>query len=265
MDHSTPGLPVPFPLLGFAQVHVHCAGDAIQPSHPPTPSFPSAFNLSQHHGLLQWVSCLHQVAKVLALQLQHPKSIQGLSSFKIDWFDLFAFQGTLKSLLQCYSSKASTLQCSAFFMVQLSHPYMTTGKTTALTVWSFVGKVMSLFANMLSRVVTAFPPRSKRHLISWVQSLSAVILEPKKIKSATLSIVSPSICHEVLGLDAMILVFQMLNFKPIFSLSSFTFIKRLFTSSSLSAIRVVSSAYLLLLLLLLLLSRFSCVRLCATP
>ena len=125
--------------------HVHCIGDAIQPSHPLPPSFPSAFNLSQHHGLLQWVSCLHQVAKVLALQLQHPKSIQGLSSFKIDWFDLFAFQGTLKSLLQCYSSKASTLQCSAFFMVQLSDPYMTTGKATALTIWTFAGKEMSAF------------------------------------------------------------------------------------------------------------------------
>ena len=116
-------IPVLHCLSEFAQTHVHWVIDTIQSFHPLSPSFPSAFNLSQHHGLLQWVSCLHQVAKVLALQLQHPKSIQGLSSFKIDWFDLFAFQGTLKSLLQCYSSKASTLQCSAFFMVLLSHPY----------------------------------------------------------------------------------------------------------------------------------------------
>ena len=108
--------------------------------------------------------------------------------------DLLAFQGTLKSLLQHHSSKASILQCSAFFIVQLSHPYMTTGKTIALTSQTFVGKVKSLLFNMLSRMITAFLPRSKRLLISWLQSPSAVILEPKKIKSATVSIVSPSIC-----------------------------------------------------------------------
>ena len=116
---------------------------------------------------------------------------------------------------------------------------MTTGKTIALTRWTFVDKVMSLLFNMLSRLVITFLPRSKRLLISWLQSPSAVILEPKKIKSATVSTVSPSICHEVMGPDAMILVFWMLSFKPTFSLSSFTFIKRIFSSSSLSAIRVV--------------------------
>ena len=138
---------------------------------------------------------------------------------------------------------------SAFFVVQLSHPYMTTEKTIALTRQTFVGKVMSLLFNMLSRLVIAFLPRSKHLLISWLQSPSAVILEPKKIKSVTVSIVSSSICHEVMGLDAMILVFWMLSFKPTFSLSTFTFIKRLFTSL-LSAIRVVSSVYVRLLIFL---------------
>ena len=128
---------------------------------------------------------------------------------------------------------------------------MITGKTIALTRWAFVGKVMSLCFNMLSRFVIAFLPRSKRLLISWLQLPSAVILEPKKINSLTISIVSPSICHEVLGPDAMILVFWMLSFKPSFSLSSFTFIRRLFSSSSLSAIKVLSPAYLTLLIFLL--------------
>ena len=129
-------------------------------------------------------------------------------------------------------------------MVQLSHPYMTTGKTIALTRQTLVGKVMSLLFKMLSRLVITFLPRSKHLLISWLQSPSAVILESKKIKSATVSTISVSIYHEVMGPDAMIIIFRMLNFKPTFSLSSFTFIKRLFSSSSLSAIRVVSSAYM---------------------
>ena len=150
---------------------------------------------------------------------EHP----GLISFKIDWFYLLAVQGTLKSLLQHHSSKALILWCSAFFIVQLSHSYMTTGKTIALTRQSFVGKVMSLLFNMLSRLVITFLPRSKRLLISWLQSPSAVILEPKIIKSVTVSIVSPSICHEVMGPDAMTLVFWMLSVKPTFSLSSFHF------------------------------------------
>ena len=125
----------------------------------------------------------------------------------MDWLDLLAVQGTLKSLLQHHSSKASILQSSVFFMVQISHPYMTNRKTIALIRWTFVGKVMSLLFNMLSRLVIAFLPRSKHLLISWLQSPSAVILEPLKIKSLTVSIVSPSICHEVMGPDAMILVF----------------------------------------------------------
>uniref|UniRef100_A0AC11E9N4 Uncharacterized protein n=2 Tax=Ovis aries TaxID=9940 RepID=A0AC11E9N4_SHEEP len=129
-----------------------------------------------------------------------------LISFRIDWFDLLAVQGTLKSLLQHRSSKASFLR-SAFFMVQLSHPYMTTEKTIALTRRTFIGKVMSLLFNILSRLVIAFLPRSKRFLISWLQSPCAVIWEPKKIKSLTVFIVSPSVCLEVMGLDAMIFVF----------------------------------------------------------
>ena len=125
----------------------------------------------------------------------------------MDWLDLLAVQGTLKSLLQQHNLKASILQHSAFFMVQLSHPYMTTGKTTALARRTFVGKVMSLLFDMLSRLVIAFLPRSKRLLISWLQSPSAVILEPKKIKSLTVSTVSPSFCHLVMGPHAMIFVF----------------------------------------------------------
>ena len=127
---------------------------------------------------------------------------QGLISFRMDWLDLLTVQGTLKSLLQHHSSKASILRRSAFFTVQLSHPYITTGKTIALTRWTIVGKVISLLFNMLSRLVITFLPRSKRLLISWLQSPSAVILEPKKIKSDTVSTVSPSISHEVMGPDA---------------------------------------------------------------
>ena len=145
----------------------------------------------------------------------------GLISFRMDWLDLLAIQGTLKSLLQHHSSKASILQRSTFFTVQLSQPYMTTGKTIALPRQTFVGKVMSLLFNMLSRLVITFLPRSKHLLISWLHSPSAVILEPQKIKSATVSTVSPSISHEVMGPDALILVFWMLlSFKPTFSLSS---------------------------------------------
>ena len=157
----------------------------------------------------------------------------------MDWLDLLAIQVTLKGLLQHHSLKASILQRSAFFIVQLSNPYMTTGKTIALTRWNFDGKVMSLFFNMLSRLVIAF--------LLWLQSPSAVILEPKKIKSLTVFIVSPLICHEVMKSDATILVFSMLSFKLTFSFFSFPFSKRLFTSL-LSAIRVVSSACLRLLI-----------------
>ena len=182
---------------------------------------------------------------------EHP----GLISFSMDWLDLLAVQGTLKNLLQHHSSKASILQHSAFFTVQLSHPYMITGKNIALTRQTFVGQVMSLLFNMLCRLVITFLPRSKCLLISWLESPSAVILEPRKIKPAT---VSPSICHEVMGPDAMIFVFWMLSFKSTFSLSAFTFIKGLFSSSSLSTIRVVSSAYLRLSIFLLAIFILAC-------
>ena len=134
---------------------------------------------------------------------EHP----GLISFRRDWLDFLAVQGTLKSILQHHSSKASILRCSAFFIVQLSHPYMTSGKTITLTRRTFVGKVISLLYNMLSRLVLTFLPRSKCLLISWLQSPSVVILEPRKIKSDTVSTVYPSISHEVVGPDAMIFVF----------------------------------------------------------
>jgi len=138
MNHSTPGLPVHHQPPESTQTHVHQVGDAIQPSHPLlSPSLP-ALNLSQHQGLFQWVSSLHQVAKVLEFQLQH-QSFPWLISFRMDWLDLLAVHRTLKSLLQHHSSKASILLCSAFFIVQLSHPYMTTGKTIALTRRTFAG------------------------------------------------------------------------------------------------------------------------------
>ena len=168
----------------------------------------------------------------------------GLISFRIDWFDLLAVQGTIKSFLQWHRLKAPIIWHSAFFMVQLSHPYLTTRKTIALTRWTFVGKVMPLLCNMLSRLVIAFIPRNKHLFISCLQSQSAMILEPKKIKSVTVSIGSPSIYYD------MILVFWMLSFKTAFSLSCFIFIKRLFSSSLLFAIRMVSSAYLGLLIFL---------------
>ena len=184
---------------------------------------------------------------VFSFSISPSNEYSGLISLRMDWLDLLVVQGTPKSLLQHHSSKASVLQGSAFFIVQLSHPYMTTGKTIALTRWNFMGKVTSLLFNMLSRLAIAFLPRNKCLLISWLQSPSAVILELKKIKSLT---VSPSICHEVMEPDAMILVFCMLSFKPTFSLSSFTFIKRFFSSSLLSAVRVMLSAYLRLLIFL---------------
>ena len=180
MNCSTPGLPVQRQLLEFTQTHVHWVGDTIQPSHPLSSPSPPAPNPSQHQSLFQRVNSSNEVAKVLEFQLQHPsKETSGPISFRMDCLDLLAVPGTLKNLLQNHSSKASVLLRSALFTVQLSHPYITTGKTIALTRWTFVGKVMYLLFNMLSRLVITFLLRSKRLLISWLQSPSAVILEPK--------------------------------------------------------------------------------------
>ena len=182
----------------------------------------------------------------ISLSKEHPR----LVSLRMDWWDLLAVQGTLKSLLQHHSSKASFFWHSAFFTVQISYQYMTTGKTIALTRWTFIGKVMSLFFKMRSKVDITFPPRSKCLLISWLQSPSAVILGPKNKAwhcFHCFPIYSPwcdgTRCHD--------LRCRMLCFKPSFSLSCFTFIKRLYTSSSFSAISVVLSAYLRLLTFLL--------------
>ena len=167
---------------------------------PPIPSSIRVFsNGSTHH--MRWPK-YWSFSFSISISNEHPEMI----SFRVDWLDLLAVQGTFKSLLQHHSSKASILQHSAFFIVQLSHPYMTTGKTIALNRRTFVGQVMSLLFNMLSRLVITFLPRS--NLISWLRSPSAVIWEPPKIKSATIFTVSPSIYHEVMGPDAMILVFE---------------------------------------------------------
>ena len=169
-------LPCQYHLPELAQTHVHRVGDAIQPSHPLSSPSPAAFNLSQHQGLFQWLHIRGPKYWSFSFSINPSNEYSGLLSFRFDWLDLLAFQGTLKSLLQHHSSKASFLQCSAFFMVQLSHPYMTTGKTIALPRWTFVGKVMSLLFNMLSRFVIAFLPGNKHLLISWLQSSSAVVV-----------------------------------------------------------------------------------------
>ena len=186
MDCSTPGFLVHHQFLELAQTHVHQVGDAIQPSHPLSPpsppalSFPS-FRVFYNESALRirWPEY-----RSFSFSISPSNEHSGLISFRIDWLDL-AVQGTLESLLEHHSLKASILQCSAFFMVQLSHPYMTTGKTIALTRQTFVSQVMALLFNMLSRFVRAFLPRNKPLFISWLQSLSTVILEPRKIKSAT--------------------------------------------------------------------------------
>ena len=257
MHRSTPGLPGQNQLEGFTQTH---SIESVMPSshlilcHPLLllPPIPPSIRVFSNESTLhmKWPK-YWSFSFSISPSNEHP----GLISFRMDWLDLPAVQWTLKSLLQHHSSKASIFWHSAFFTVQLSHSYKTTGKTIALTRQTFVGKVMSLLFNMLSRLVITFLPGSKRLLISWLLTPSAVILEPPKIKSDTVSTVSPSTCHEVMGPDATILVFWMLSFKPTFSpssfsLTSFTFIKRLFSSSSLSAIKVVSYAYLKLLIFL---------------
>ena len=220
MNRSMPGLPVHHQLLEFTETHVHPVVDddlmasmeSVMPSShlilcrpllllPPIP--PSIRVFSNESALrMRWPK-YWSFSFNISPSNEHP----GLISLRIDWLDLLAVKRTLKSLLQHHSSKASILQCLAFFIVQLSHPNMTTGKIIALIRRTFVEKVMSLLFTMLSTLVITFLPRSKCQLISWLQSPSAVILEPPKIKSATVSTVSPSISHEVMGPDAMIFVF----------------------------------------------------------
>ena len=183
MNCSTPGFPVHHQLLESTQTHVHCIGDVIQSSHPLLSPSPPAFNLSQPFPRafpMSWFFASSGQILELQLSISPSNEYSGLISFRMDWFDLLAFQGTLKSLLQHHSSKASILWYSAFFIAQFSHPYMTTGKARALTRWTFAGKVISLLFNMLSMLVIAFLPRSKHLFISWLQSPSAVILEAKK-------------------------------------------------------------------------------------
>ena len=195
MDCSMPGFPVPHQLSELVQTHVLWVSNAIQPPHPCRPLllltsiFPSIRVFSNQSVLrIRWPKYWS-----FSFSISLSNEYSGLISFRIDWYDLLAVQGTLKSLLQHHSPKASILRCSAFLIVPLSHPYMTTGKTIALTRWTFVSKVMSPLLNMLSRMVTAFLPRRKHLLMSWLQSPPAVILKPKKIKSVTVSIVCPSI------------------------------------------------------------------------
>ena len=207
MNRSTPGLPVHHQLLEFTQTHVHRVDDAIQPSHPLfspflLPPIPPSIRVFSNQSTLciRWPKYWSFSFSISPFN-EHP----GLISFRMDWLDLLAVQGTLKSLLQHHSSKASIFRCSVFLTVQLSHPYMTTGKTIALTRRTFVGKVMSLLFNMLSRLVITFLPRSKSLLISWLQSPSEVILEAPKMKSDTVSTVpwgDWTRCHDLSFVNA---------------------------------------------------------------
>ena len=229
----TLGFPVFHYLLDFAQTHVHWVNDAIQPSHPLLPISPFTFNLAQHQGFFQWVSSLQQVAKVLQFQFQQ-QSFQWI--FRIDFLqDSLVWSPCCPRDSQESSPAPQVESINSSALSLLYGPSLLFVQTTALTIWTFVDKVMSLLFNMLSRFIIAFLPRSKHLLIPWLQSLSAVILEPKKVKSLLVSIVS-HLCHEVMGPDVMILVFLMLSFKPAFSTLFFHFRQE---ASSLSAIMVV--------------------------
>ena len=217
-QHSRPSCPSPAPGVYSNSCPLsRWFHPAISSSVVPVSSCPQSFPASGSFPVSQLFTWGGQSIGVSASTSILPMNTQGWSP--LGWTGWISLQSKgFSSLLQHHSSKASILWRSAFFTVQLSHPCMTTGKTIALTRWTFVGKVMSLLFNMLSRLVITFLPRSKHLLISWLQSPSAVIFEPKKIKSDTVSTVSPSISHEVMGLDAMIFVFWMLSFKPTFSL-----------------------------------------------
>ena len=222
-----PGFPVLCCLLEFAHTHVHWVQDAIQPCHPLSPLL-LLLSIFSDISLFQWVGSSHQISKILELRLQYQLlwEYSGLTSCRIHSFDFLGLKGTLKSLLQHHNWKASILQHSGFFMVQLSHLYTITAKKNhSFDYMDFVGKaksmlffffLKSMLFNMLSRFVMAFLPRNKHLLISWLQSPATVILEPKKTKSFTVLIVSPSTYHEGMRPYAIVLVFWMLSFKPTF-------------------------------------------------
>ena len=244
MDCSTPGFPVRHQLLELAQSHVQQVNDALQPSHPllsPSSIFPSIRVFSNESVL-----CIRWPKYWSFIFISPPNEYSGLISFRIDWFDLLAVRDSQESSPTPQFKSINSSELSFLYDPYLTsiHDYL---KNHSFDWQTLASKVMSLLFNILSRFFIVLLPRSKHLLISWLQSPSVVILEPKKIKSV---IVSPSICHEVTELDAMILVFWILSFKPAFPLFSLTFIKRLFSSSSLSAIKVVSSAYLRLLIFL---------------
>ena len=251
IDCSTPGSYVLHYLPEFAQIHVHWVGDAIQPSHPLLPLLllPSIFpsiSVFPNESVLRIRMANYWS---FSFSISPSNEYSGLFSFRIDWFDLLAVPGTLKSVLQHHSSKASILWCSVFFTVQLSQPYMTTEKTIAMTIRTFVVQVMSLLFNTVY-VCHSFPSKEQASLnfMATVTMLNDFGVQEKKI--CHWCHFFPFFCNEAMRLDAMTIVFWMLKFYPIFSPSSFTFIKRLFSTSSLSAIRVVSSAYLRLLIFL---------------
>ena len=216
MNCSIPGLPVHNQHLELAQL---MSIKLVMPSNHLILCRPllllSSIFPSIRIFITELVLCIRW-PKYWSFSISLSNDYSGLISIRFDWFDLLAVQGTLKNFLQHRSSKASLLWCSALFMVQVSHPYMTTGKTIALNRWTFVCKVMSLLFNMLSRLVIAFLPRSKHPFISWLQSLSMVILEPKRIKSVTVSIITPSVCQEVMGPNVIILVFVTLILSQLF-------------------------------------------------
>ena len=217
MDCSTPGFPVLHQLLELAQTHVHWVHPTVSSSVIPFSSCLQSCPASGSFQMSQFFSSGGQSVGASALSSVLPVNIQGW--FPLGLTGLISLQSKgLKSLLQHQSSKASIFRHSDFFMVHLSHPYLTTGKTIALAIRNFVGRVMSLLLDILPRFVIAFLPRRKHLLISWLQTPSAVILESRKIKSLTVSFVSPSICHEVMGPDAMIFIFWILSFKPTCSL-----------------------------------------------
>ena len=246
MDCSVPGFPLLHYLPEFAQTHFLWVGNAIQLCHPLLP--PSlVLHLCQHQDLFQWVGSSHQVTKVSELQFQH-QSCPWI--FRVDFLQDWLVSSPCCPRDSQESSPAPEFKSINSSALSLYGPALTSihGKTIALTIRTFVSKVMSLLA--MCRFVIAFLPRNKCLLMLWLQSQSTVIWEPKKTNFGTISTLSPSICHEVMGPDVIILVFWMLSFKPDFSLSFFTLIRRFFCSSLLSAIRMVSSACLKLLILL---------------